>query len=357
MDVQRNKRRQSKFVSSKIEEQISDYDSFLSTRFPTELIQLVFAQLHPSQAFKFRRLCRRINECLCTTGFVNLNLDYFLYLVQEPMSEFSTEYQGLHRVYFKWPEIYQTAYSCRVLNQLVKLSWMDARLRRLGQLYRLTSTIGGPQSIPKSIGLLTNLKFLKLSYIGLEGFIPTEITLLTNLETLNLGFNNLHGTIPTQISALFKLKTLNLGFNAISGEIPVELCLLQHLRSLKLNNNSFTGILPLEINQLRELELLDVGNNSLTGQIPFILEELGELYYLDLSNNHFSGSIPPAVGSLLALRYLFLQNNQLTGEVPREFGNLFELDMVSVKGNALVLGDVFVNDRVWHALDREINGQ
>ncbi|KAJ3063447.1 hypothetical protein HDU98_000761 [Podochytrium sp. JEL0797] len=311
-------------------------DPFLQTRVPAEIVQMIFALVHPSQAFKFKRVCRRINQCLSASGFAALNLAAFLGSTAGSETQ-STEFVGLQRLWLKWPESYQVAYTSRAMKRLEKLSWIDATLRRLGGLCKITSRRGGPNRIPHCIGQLQNLTFLKLNYLSLKGDIPVELAHLINLETVNLSFNSLSGSIPAGISALTKLRVLNLGSNFLAGELPSELFALSAMRSLKLHNNGFTGPLSSDLKQLQQLENLELGHNSFTGGIPSEFP-LG-LYFLDLSHNNFSGPIPPGLGELLALRYLFLHNNRFSGVLPVELGSLLDLDMTCMKGNGLTIPD------------------
>ena len=135
-------------------------------------------------------------------------------------------------------------------------------------------------TIPREIGLLTNLTHLKMRGIlrttdyRYGNVIPEEICHLTNLEELDLSnnalgchryiwntangsyqFDNCNETceesgecsaeIPSQIGYLTNLKKLSLGDNHLSGEIPSSIGDLVNLRALALRKRAvFLALIP-----------------------------------------------------------------------------------------------------------------
>ena len=91
--------------------------------------------------------------------------------------------------------------------------------------------VGG--TLPTSIGSLTALTKLLLTYCSLTGIIPTSIGAMKSLDTLNLSGNKLTGIIPASIGGLSSLKSLNVGYNMLTGVIPSSFCDL-HLEYLAL---------------------------------------------------------------------------------------------------------------------------
>ena len=168
-------------------------------------------------------------------------------------------------------------------------------------------------SIPSEIGDLTNLTYLGLVSNEISGEIPPEILGLTNLESLSLGANNLVGNIPPELASLNNLSFLNLAFNELSGMIPPELSQLTQLDILWLSSNQLTGSIPPELSLLTNLVELFLSDNQLVGTIPIGLSNLSELVKLDLSDNQLTGNIPSEIGNLSNMTYLRLSNNQLEG--------------------------------------------
>jgi len=68
------------------------------------------------------------------------------------------------------------------------------------------------------------LTFLWLYDDSLSGNIPNSIGNLTYLDTLNLSYNQLSGEIPESIGSLMYLNWLYLYSNQLSGKIPDSLC-------------------------------------------------------------------------------------------------------------------------------------
>jgi len=150
------------------------------------------------------------------------------------------------------------------------------------ELSLFNNNIGG--TLPKEIGLLTNLTMLDFEDNELSGPIPTKIGLLTSLMRIRLASNQLSGSLPTEIGLLTSLTDLYLQDNKLSGSIPSELGLLRILTVLHLHDNKLSGSMPSEIGLLTKLERLYIENNKLNGSIPSMLH-----------NNTWSELFPPIV--------------------------------------------------------------
>ena len=189
--------------------------------------------------------------------------------------------------------------------------------------------------IPKELGSLANLRYLRLWSNQLTGEIPPELGRLSNLRYLWLWSNQLTGEIPPELGGLSNLQELNLGGNQLTGEIPPELGGLSNLTLLFLYGNQLTGEIPPELGGLSNLQGLLLAGNQLTGEIPPELGGLSNLTYLILAGNQLTGEIPPELGSLSNLTELVLAGNQLTGEIPPELGSLSNLTELVLADNGL----------------------
>jgi Leucine rich repeat len=148
-------------------------------------------------------------------------------------------------------------------------------------------------TIPKELGLLTQLTYLWLSNNQLTGTIPSTLGSLTQLTHLVLSKNSLTGTIPSTLGSLTLLNGLYLYGNQLNGTIPSALGSLTQLTSVWLDNNQLTGAIPSALGSLTQLRYLDLWDNQLTGTIPTILGNLVNLSRLDLFNNtQLTGTIP-----------------------------------------------------------------
>uniref|UniRef100_A0A6B2L230 Leucine-rich repeat-containing N-terminal plant-type domain-containing protein n=1 Tax=Arcella intermedia TaxID=1963864 RepID=A0A6B2L230_9EUKA len=96
-------------------------------------------------------------------------------------------------------------------------------------------------SIPSSIGNLTKLQKLDLSFNALVSTIPSSLSTLRDLEQIRFQSNSLTGTIPPSLGLLPKLDTLLLQVNQLTGSIPSSLGSLSHLSELNLSSNSLCG--------------------------------------------------------------------------------------------------------------------
>ncbi len=203
-------------------------------------------------------------------------------------------------------------------------------LSALIELHLYFNNLSG--NLPNSLGNLNNLKVLAPNNNQLTGTIPNSIWSLINLTFLGLGANGFTGTIPTSVGNLTNLESLALSDNQFSGSIPSEIGNLTKLTELDLFNNQFSGVLPNTIGNLTNLTLLASNNNKFTGTIPSSIWNLTKLTLLGLGTNLFTGTISPSIGNLTNLQNLALSDNQLTGSIPSEIGvltNLTELDLFS----------------------------
>ncbi|XP_034905372.2 uncharacterized protein [Populus alba] len=206
----------------------------------------------------------------------------------------------------------------------------------LGNLIRLDLSynhIYGP--IPLEIQNLTNLKELILDSNNIGGSIPSTVGFLFNLILLDLSYNQITSLIPFSLGNLTSLTTLDLDGNQINGSIPLEIQNLTNLEELHLSSNSISGSIPSTLSLLSNLILLDLSYNQITGLIPFSLGNLTSLTTLDLSVNHINGSIPSSLKYCNNLTSLDLSFNNLSGEIPSELYDLYSLKYVNFHYNNL----------------------
>lgn len=189
---------------------------------------------------------------------------------------------------------------------------LDPAIGRLSALTEFSLVPGRVTgSIPDSLSLCTNLRFLALGRNYLTGDIPYSISRLGNLRTLDLSFNDLSGAIPAAGPAL---SNMILCHNRFSGVIPAFPATSQLLR-LDLKHNDLSGEIP--TNLPATLNYLSLSANRLSGTVDRLLPQLQHLNYLDLSMNQLWGTIPGCLFSF-PLAVLQLQRNFFTGLVRPE---------------------------------------
>ena len=165
------------------------------------------------------------------------------------------------------PEIFKMRHLERFeLWQNVLTGNIPADIKNLVSLRKLWlyETGGLTGSIPKQIGLLSNLESLFVGGNKLTGALP-NMTLMTNLNTLAVNGNALTGTIPTTIAKAIGLERLFFDENKFNGPLPNELGLLTNLTDIRFNNNAFTGTLPIELRALKNLKVLYLYDNKFVG--------------------------------------------------------------------------------------------
>ena len=172
-------------------------------------------------------------------------------------------------------------------------------------------------TLPKEIGNLKKLRFMRLGRQAFTGNLPVEIGEMESLNFLDIAQCQFTGGIPQSMGNLKNLMVFYASENKLTNPIPSELGDAENLKELFLFDNQITGEIPNELTKLKNLTDLSLENNKLTGTIPDLspLSELGILY---LQNNQLSGSIPASIGGGQHSRLICadLSNNNLTGSVP-----------------------------------------
>ena len=157
---------------------------------------------------------------------------------------------------------------------------IGASIGALTNLKRLSLSWNKIHTLPASICLLTAMKELYLSNNQLTA-LPDVIGQLTGLERLNLSYNKI-STLPDGIGELTNLKELCLANNPVE-RVPDLICNMVALTTLDLSNNQLTA-LPDRIGQLTGLETLSLYNNQLTA-LPESIVALTNLTTLYLNDN------------------------------------------------------------------------
>ncbi|KAH6795089.1 hypothetical protein C2S52_005566 [Perilla frutescens var. hirtella] len=239
----------------------------------------------------------------------------------------------------------------------------------------------------------------------LSGTVPATLGQLSKLEYLDLSFNSLHGTVSQSIfSKLYNLNWLDLSFNSFTLDfrpdwIPSFLLQTINLVSCKMGPSfpkwiqTQTGVSYLDISDagisdqvpnwlwnfsskltyfnLSQNQItgtvhdlssnffgtIDVSSNKFSGPLPLINHNISiarfsqnmfsgsisfmcgifssQLVLLDLSDNQLAGVLPNCWDNTRSLTFLNLNNNNFYGEIPQSLGSLSSLETLQLRGNSL----------------------
>ena len=160
--------------------------------------------------------------------------------------------------------------------------------------------------IPNSIGMLKNLKSLKiLNYSELE-ILPESIVNLTNLKVLFIN-DTMMQTLSDWIGTLSNLTRLDISHNQLT-EIPKSIGNLSNLTRLDISRNQLTDI-PDRIGNLSNLTHLDISSNRLS-TLPDWIGILRNLTTLEVNRNNLT-SLPISLINLRNLAFFYYYDNPI----------------------------------------------
>ena len=192
--------------------------------------------------------------------------------------------------------------------------------------------------IPFTIGNLTSLWDLSLSFNNLKGSIPESIGSLQKLEWLLLGNNQLNGILPKTIGNLSNLYFLSLRNNELEGELPYEIGNLHNLSTLDIQYNHFSGPIPNSFGTLYSITDFTASHNGFTS-LPNVFLDLQYLSNIDLSHNELANEVPSTLFLFPDVQKINFQSNHLKGEIPiTDIAHLDELEILNLSDNELTNG-------------------
>lgn len=187
-------------------------------------------------------------------------------------------------------------------------------------------------NLSDSLGLLSHLREINVSFNLFTGEVPGRLFLLQHLEVLDLSFNNFSAIAPV-VQGLNSIRSFNISSNEFRGNVPL-LHSAVNLTSLNVSNNSFTGPIPVYICQnSSSLQFIDFSLNRFNGTLQEGLGKCMKLQGFNAGFNSLSGSIPNDLYGMSSLRHLLLPFNQFTGTLNADIGNLSNLSILSLYGN------------------------
>nr|XP_029120138.1 receptor-like protein EIX2 [Elaeis guineensis] len=208
-------------------------------------------------------------------------------------------------------------------------------------------------TIPKSLGQLSALTYLDLSWNSFTGYL-TEVHFsnLTRLDVLDLSYNSFKMNLsdgwippfsadfiymcscrmgpkfPAWLRTQTKLNGLCLSEAGISDKIPSWLW-YKDMNYLNVSHNCMEGRIPSSLRS-RTYGSLDLRSNCLSGPIPNVNADL-----IILSNNSFSGPISLNIFENAGPRVLSLSHNHINGSIPHFLYNWTSLEVLDLSHNEL----------------------
>ncbi|XP_057998141.1 receptor-like protein 14 isoform X1 [Hevea brasiliensis] len=175
----------------------------------------------------------------------------------------------------------------------IKLS-MFQQLKELRNLNLSYNEIGGFIDYDEGFERLSELKKLEtldLSYNWFNNSILSSLGALTSLKSLILSWNNMRGSFPSkELNSLKNLKILDISVNGFNGSLSLEG--FERLEDLDISYNQFDKSILSSLGALTLLRTLKIGWNDMEGSFPVQeLNNLKNLEILDISYNGFNGSL------------------------------------------------------------------
>lgn len=184
-------------------------------------------------------------------------------------------------------------------------------------------------SLTDEIGNLTNLKYLEINSSKITT-LPTSIGNLINLETLIISNGSCDLTIPSEIGKLINLKELNI-YNYHFKSLPNEIGKLVNLEETMLCGD--LKELPNSIKNWRKIKDLYLDGNELT-EIPSFIYNLNSLEYLDISNNNIS-YVSDSIKFLNNLKDLSIEGNIQIVKLPETICSLKKLKTINIENTKI----------------------
>lgn len=199
-------------------------------------------------------------------------------------------------------------------------------------------------SLPETFGNLNNLRYLKLSGMGISN-IPESFSNLTSLNYLNLegniinklpdNFGNLKNletfrgpgllqNVPNSFSNLEGLKFCFFFINSGQAELPNDFGKLTNLETLWLFGNYQS--LPESFPNLINLKDLEITGGSVINQLPDNFGDLTNLEKVRIAGNFTT--LPNSFSNLSNLKSLQLHG--ILEYLPTDLGNLKNLEWLSI---------------------------
>ncbi|KAG0600427.1 hypothetical protein M758_11G033300 [Ceratodon purpureus] len=191
------------------------------------------------------------------------------------------------------------------------------------------------ESLPTSIGNLSLLTELDLSYCTRLKSLPNSIGGLSLITELNLTCCKGLKSLPEGIGGLHKLQVLKLWGCESLESLPTSIGSLSMITKLNLTRCKGLKSLPESIGGLHKLQVLKLHECESLESLPTSIGSLSMITELDLSHCKGLKSLPESIGGLHKLQVLKLHVCESLESLPTSIGSLSmitELDLSYCRG-------------------------
>ncbi|CAK9877693.1 unnamed protein product [Sphagnum jensenii] len=188
------------------------------------------------------------------------------------------------------------------------------------------------KQLPRTIGNISSLSILDLSYCKSIESLPTTLGDLKHLtELLFQGCENLK-ELPQTIGNISSLSILDLSSCKSIGSLPTTLGDFNHLTELLLQGCENLKELPQTIGNISSLSILDLSSCKSIASLPTTLGDLKHLTELLLRGCENLKELPQTIGNISSLSILDLCYCKSIASLPTTLGDLNHLTELLLKG-------------------------
>ncbi|KAL8090596.1 hypothetical protein AgCh_039879 [Apium graveolens] len=184
--------------------------------------------------------------------------------------------------------------------------------------------------LPNTICNLKALRVLNISCCKSLEALPTELGCLESLEELDAKVLSV-SELPDSIGRLSKLVTLRLSYNKNLRTLPDTICSLRALEVLDINGCKSLEALPIQLGNIESLKQFNAECLTVS-KLPDSIGRLSKLVELRLSFNIKLKTLPDTMSNLRALEVLHIQNCYSLETLPIEFGYIESLKELNADG-------------------------
>ncbi|KAL8101932.1 hypothetical protein AgCh_033727 [Apium graveolens] len=189
--------------------------------------------------------------------------------------------------------------------------------------------------LPESVGRLSKLVDLRLSYNRRLVTLPDTICDLTALEILRISYCTSLSTLPDSIRRLSKLVELRLTSNEGLKTLPDSICSLRALEVLSVDQCRSLESLPVELGNIQSLTELNAEGLTIS-KLPDSIGRLSKIVELKLSNNNKLKTLPHTISDMISLEILRISGCGKLEMLPDQLWNITRLRKLDASGSTVL---------------------